>query len=90
MSLDDTLEALERFLIELRTFDEMLRVSQHEMVRLHDQIDGLWRDEARRTYDAAMSDLRDALDRYAHSHSQQYESFMERKLAELRSYLHGD
>ena len=90
MSLDDTLEALERFLTELRTFDEVLRVSQHEMGRLHDQIDGLWRDEARRTYDAAMSDLRDALERYATAHSEQYEHFMERKLAQLRFYLHGD
>lgn len=89
MSLDETYEALAMFSRELHHFDDHLRASHAEMRHLHDNIDGLWRDEMRRTYDRAMSDLQRQLDHYAGSRSEQFEQFLERKLAQLRAYLHG-
>jgi hypothetical protein len=89
VSLDVTFEALTQFGRELETFDEALRVSYHELHECHDAVDGLWRDEARRTYDRSMVELETRLSAYLGGECERYEDFIRQKLRQLDAYLHG-
>lgn len=89
MSLDHTYETLIRFQAELRDFNEHLRGARRELEQHRDALDGLWSDEVRRLHDEALEELDTSLARYAAAQSEQFEHFIERKLAQLRQYLGG-
>lgn len=89
MSLDHTLEALTQFGRQLEAFDTALRASHIELRACHDVVDGLWRDEARRTYDRCMAELDTRLADYLGGEAERYEEFIRQKLRQLDSYLHG-
>jgi hypothetical protein len=89
MSLDLTLEALTQFSVQLEAFDATLRASHGELRECHDAIDGLWRDEARRTYDRNIAELNIRLGQYLGGECERYEEFVRQKLRHLHDYLHG-
>jgi hypothetical protein len=89
MSLDLTFEALMRFSQELTAFDETLQASYRELRRCHEEIDAIWRDEMRRTYDRVIEDLDARLGAYFGGESERFEEFIRLKLRQLDSYLHG-
>jgi hypothetical protein len=89
MSLDDTYHALERFSRQLEAFNQALHASYRELRERHDVIDGLWRDEARRTYDLNMEEIEGRLGQYLAGDSERYEEFIRQKLRQLSAYLHG-
>jgi hypothetical protein len=89
MSLDLTFEALGQFAAQLEAFDAALRASYTELRFCHEAVDGLWRDEARRTYDRGIAELEARLAGYLGSESERYEQFARQKLRQLEAYLHG-
>jgi hypothetical protein len=89
MSLDHTYDALRRFSKELELFNEVLQGSYAELSRCHEAVDGLWRDEMRRTYDRAVEDLERRLDAYLSGESERFEEFIRLKLVQLDAFLHG-
>lgn len=90
MNLDETWEALQSFQLELRAFNDRLRSDRAELQLRHDEIDPLWQDKLRRDYDLAIQELDAQVKAYTGARSQRLEEFMEIKIAQLRSYLHGD
>ncbi len=89
MSLDETYESLQLFANELHAFDERLRTGHAEIRRLHAAIDTIWRDSLRNEYDQLIGEFEQQVNVYAGSKSEQFEQFMQTKLAQLRAYLHG-
>jgi hypothetical protein len=89
MSLDETFHALAQFSRELEAFDTVLRASYHELRERHDAVDGVWRDETRRTYDRAMAEIESRLGQYLAGECERYEDFIRQKLRQLETYLHG-
>jgi hypothetical protein len=89
VSLDVTFDALTQFGRQLEIFDAALRASYHELRECHDAVDGLWRDEARRTYDRSMADLESRLSAYLGGECERYEEFIRQKLRQLDAYLNG-
>ena len=90
MSLDDTYEALQQFQTTLREFDNKLRVGQAVIRKCHEDIDGLWQDALRVQYDQLMKRFQQNVDSYASGRSEEFESFLDRKILQLHTYLHGD
>lgn len=90
MSLDETYEALNHFARALARFDEQVRVGRAQIRERHDAIDAIWTDSLRRQYDQAIESLDKQLAEYADSHSERFEAFLDAKISQLRSYLHGE
>lgn len=90
MSLDETHEALTQFASALSRFDERLRVGRAQLREKHAVIDGIWTDALRQRYDVVMDDLDRQLSAYADSHSEQFEAYLQTKIAQLRFYLSGE
>jgi len=89
MSLDETYESLQLFANELRQFDERLRTGHAEIRRLHAGIDAVWRDSLRGEYDRLIGEFEQQVTIYAGSKSDRFEQFLQTKLSQLRTYLHG-
>ena len=73
----------------LERFNETLHASYQELRRCHDDVDALWRDQMRATYDRAISDLDTRLGSYLNGESEHFEEFIRLKLIQLDTYLHG-
>jgi hypothetical protein len=92
MSMDDQLAQMERFRHELRAFNERLDAAARELGAAHERLSPLWQDSFRRDYDAQYTPFAERLDRYRAQEApayEQFEQFLDQKMAALRRYLFG-
>lgn len=87
--MDDQYAQLQVFYRELEGFNQQLRASMQEMERCHDVVDGLWRDEFRKRYDAEWDTYKQTMRRYVERGSFSYEQFLRDQLRYLEHYLFG-
>ena len=88
--MDDQYEQLQLFYREIITFNQMLRASMRDMAQCHDVVDGLWRDEFRKQYDAEWDSYKQTIQRYVERGSFSYEQFLTEQVRDLENYLFGN
>ena len=71
-------------------FNESMHSSTLMLVAAHDRIDGLWRDDFRKEYDAQWGALRETLYDYFQFKAPRYEEFVDLKLQYLERYLNAN
>jgi uncharacterized protein YukE len=88
-SLDDVFEQMRLFDQALRAFNEEVRTTAGSLARTHDEVRGLWQDEAGTQYQQAYEPLAELLDSYLKVEAPRLEGFLEKKVQQLERYLHG-
>jgi len=90
MSMDDQLAQMERFLHDLRGFNDQLASAARELAAAHDRVSPLWQDSFRREYDALYAPFAERLERYHTQEAPAFEAFLHEKIAALHRYLFGN
>ena len=88
-SLDDVFEQMRLFDQAFRDFNEEIRTTAGSLAQMHDEIRGLWQDEAGTQYRQAYEPLAELLDSYLKVDAPRLEGFLEKKIHQLERYLHG-
>ena len=88
-SLDDVFEQLQYFQRALLEFDEEVRASAESLRKTHDELCGLWQDEAASRYRRAYESLAQPLDHYLRADAPRFERFLEVKVRQLDQYMQG-
>ncbi len=86
---DELARDLHRFHASLTGFNEQLRAGLAEVNRHHEQVDPVWRDRFRRTYDQRHDELVEPVTEYADREADAFEQFLTRQIRALRRYLDG-
>jgi len=89
-SMDAVHEKMLAFQKEIKQFHELLEQTSKEMELRHADVDGLWRDAARRDYDQRWLPLHKKLQEYRKLRVPKYERFLAEKLQALHKYLRGN
>ena len=86
-SLDEVYEQMRLFQRTLTEFNTEIRASAVELSKAHENLCGIWRDEAALRYRAAYEPLAHSLDLYLRANAPRFEKFMESKAGQLERYL---
>ena len=78
-----------RFEAELQRFNDSLKQGVWALEREHDRVDGIWRDDFRKQYDARWKAFGDHAKRYTSNEAQRYSAFIRSKIQRVAQYLHG-
>jgi hypothetical protein len=88
-SLDEVFEQMRLFERTLFEFNEEVRASAAALSKSHDELCGLWRDEASLRYRAVYEPMAASLDQYLRADAPRFEEFLKSKIVHLERYLHG-
>lgn len=88
-SMDDVFERMRDFERVLERFQRALESSMAEMGKRHADVDPLWQDHFRRTYDAHYSPLQAMIAHYSRAQGPEYLRFLEEKARALEAFLYG-
>jgi len=88
-SLDDVYDQMRLFQRALLEFNEEIRTSAQALAKSHDDLCGLWRDQAALHYRQLYEPLADSLHQYLQGDAPRFERFMENKVRQLERYLNG-
>jgi hypothetical protein len=88
-SLDEVFEQLRLFQRALLEFNQEVGTSAAALAKSHDELTGLWRDEAALRYQQAYEPLAHSLDDYLRAGAPRFEHFLDNKVRQLERYLHG-
>jgi hypothetical protein len=86
-SLDEVYEQMRLFQRSLTGFNEEVRDSAASLAKSHEDVCGLWQDEAAQRYRQAYEPLAHSLDQYLRADAPRFERFMESKVRQLERYL---
>jgi hypothetical protein len=86
-SLDEVYEQMRLFQQTLTEFNAEMRASAAELSKAHDQVCGIWQDEAAQGYRSAYEPLANSLDLYLRANAPRFEKFIESKAGQLQRYL---
>lgn len=86
---DELARDLRRFHADLTGFNEQLRAGLAEVQRHHEQVDPVWRDRFRRSYDQRHDELVAPVSAYADREAEAFERFLSLQIRALRRYLDG-
>jgi hypothetical protein len=88
-SLDEVYEQMRLFQRTLTEFNQEIRATATELAKSHENVCGLWQDEAALRYRQAYEPLAHSLDEYLSGGAPRFERFMESKVQQLGRYLQG-
>jgi predicted metal-dependent hydrolase len=88
-SLDEVYEQMRSFQKALVDFNAEMRGSATALANSHQELCGLWRDEASQHYRQTYEPLAESLDDYLKTGAPRFENFLEKKVRQLERYLHG-
>jgi uncharacterized protein YukE len=88
-TLDETYDAIAHFARSLAEFNEALRTSAAELADRHGVLEGVWSDNAARSYAQLYEPLNTALQHYLAHEAPRMEDFIQAKVRILDAYLHG-
>lgn len=86
-SLDEVYEQMRLFQRALIEFNTELRASATTLAKSHENVCGLWMDEAALRYRQAYEPLAHSLDEYLRGGAPRFEKFLESKVVQLERYL---
>jgi hypothetical protein len=86
-SLDEVYEQMRVFQRTLMEFNDEIRASTAALSKAHENVCGVWQDEAGLRYRAAYEPLAHSLDNYLRANAPRFEKFMESKVGQLERYL---
>jgi len=89
MSMDETYIQMQRFEQNLRSFNDSLKSSLHELEAQHESVSPYWQDEMRRNYDAVWGPFLETMKHYVASEGPGYVEFLNIKIHALGGYLYG-
>lgn len=89
-SLDHVHDDMKTFVLAFREFNEDLQQSLAMLRDRHEDIAGLWTDEAARTYHQHFDPFEEMLSQYVTQEGPRLERYIEGKFELLERYLHGD
>lgn len=89
-SLDNVHDDMKAFVLAFREFNEDLGQSLAMLRDRHEDISGLWTDEAARNYRQQFTPFEEMLSRYVAQEGPQLERYIEEKFRLLERYLHGE
>lgn len=87
--MDDQLEAWQRFDIDLRAFNEDLRLAMAALDRHYQDTLPAWDDSVRATLGARIEEARLPVEGYLRAEAEAFEHFIEERIRRLHGYLHG-
>lgn len=87
--MDETYHLMQIFYQTLHSFNLHLWNSFRDLSNQHNQVDPLWQDNFRKTYDAQWQAFEDKMVRYINAEAPNYDQFLFDKMHELRRYLEG-
>jgi hypothetical protein len=86
--MDQLYEELQRFIAQLRGFNESTAKNWDELQRAWESAGELWRDdETRQTFENQWGELASALRLYRQQHGERYEEFLLRRKWALDAYF---
>lgn len=89
-NLDDTYEYLCAFGRALGEFNDELRASAADLRKSDEQISALWRDKGSEPYRRRYEPLAESLDQYLRADAPRFEDFVQIKIRQLGTFLHGE
>lgn len=89
MSMDETYVQMQKFERELRSFNEHLKASLHDLETHHEHVSPHWQDEMRKQYDLVWGPFLETMKYYVTREGPDYIEFLNIKLQALRRYLRG-
>ena len=88
-SLDDVFEQMRQFQRALIEFNQEMQASTTSLAKSHQDVCGIWQDEAAKRYRQTYDPLAHSLDEYLRTDAPRFENFLEKKVRQLERYLHG-
>ena len=88
-SLDEVSVPMRLFQQALVEFNQEVGSSATALARSHEDLSGLWHDEAALRYRQAYEPLAQSLDDYLRAGAPRFEHFLASKIQQLEHYLHG-
>lgn len=85
--MDETFNQLCAFQRCLEEFNERLRLQYDELKKCHNNVDPLWRDEFRRTYDQMWEGFNQSMDTYLYRQAPRFTEFLDEKRIALGRFL---
>jgi hypothetical protein len=89
MSMNVVRDELKRFERELDRFNDVVRSGVSALEKEHEKIDGIWRDDFRKVYDARWASFGTHAKKYSGREAAKYSSFIRGKIQRIEQYLNG-